>query len=242
MKLILEAYLNTPSGCDGGNIAGNNWIFAIEHGGKANLSDYDNLKIDHEHGAVPDDEVAKFIDAYPFNQRIAKFEAIKHGWAIEDYLAFSLRSAIFTRNSQYYKGNIGGLQFQFDDQKSYEEIGSKIGIQTKEELKSFEIEIREKMFQRWTIENNPNCIICVGTSDASRFIRAFSDRQESSECWSNLEGFNYYSEIIREGKTAFFILPHPTARFGNGMTNDHRIEIYAKMVRSTMLNSGLNIY
>jgi len=77
-NLLIE-YLRTPAGCDGGNINGNNWLFSIEYGGDAQVSDFDNLVIDVNHGFVPEDEVSKFIDDYPFNQRIAKFEAVKHG-------------------------------------------------------------------------------------------------------------------------------------------------------------------
>jgi len=241
MKSLLEAYLNTPAGCDGGNIRGKNWLFAIEYGGQAKLSDYDELLVDPTHGFVPDAEVEQFINAYPFNQRIAKFEAVKHGRPIGEYLEFATEVAMFTASSQYYKGNVGGLQFKFDDQASFEQVGQKLGIATKEELKAFEIATREKMFQRWVSENRPNCIVCFGTTDASRFFRAFSDQPENPRRWGVLEGLRYYSDVFLDKQTAFFILPHPTARYGNGMSTPQRIESYGQMVRRTMVEAGLEI-
>jgi len=242
MRSRLEAFLKTPAGCDGGNIQGNNWLFAIEYGGEADLSDYDNLVVDHKHGSISKGYVSNFISSYPFNQRIAKFETVKHGRPIEEYLDFAVEVGMFTDSSQYYKGNIGGLGFRFDDQDSFQASSEKLGISSKEELKELEIEIREKMFQGWVRENRPNSICCFGTSDSNRFIRAFSDKPENSECWRKLCGFWFYSEIVRDGSTALFILPHPTARFGNGMTTDSRITEFATLVRNTMIDAGLEIF
>ncbi|CAN5244674.1 hypothetical protein BH24PSE2_BH24PSE2_20340 [soil metagenome] len=241
MTSLLEAYLNTPAGCDGGNINGRNWLFAIEYGGEAQLADYDDLVVDPAHGCVPDEEVATFISAWPFNQRIAKFEAVKHRRPIKDYLEFAVEEHMFTANSQYYKGNVGGLGFRFDDQASFEAVGMKLGIAKKSDLKVLEINVRERMFQRWVTDSRPSSVCCFGTSDAARFIRAFSDRPEQPHCWNALEGFRYYSDIILDGDTAFFVLPHPTARFGNGMTSDSRIEAFGNMVRTTMLEAGVEI-
>lgn len=63
MKSRLEAFLNTPAGCDGGNIQGKNWLFAIEYGGEADLSDYENLVVDQNHGSIPKNQVSKFISS-----------------------------------------------------------------------------------------------------------------------------------------------------------------------------------
>ena len=242
MASRLKEFLSTPAGCDGGNIEGNNWLFAIEHGGEANLSNYDDLIVDPNHGSVSQDNVSAFVSAYPFNQRIAKFEAAKHARPVRDYLSFAVEVGMFTENSQYYKGNVGGFAFRFDDQESFKDSADKLGVSSKEELKSIEIEVRESMFQRWVRDNKPNSVCCFGTSDANRFIRAFSDKSENPDCWKKLCGFWYYAEIIHDGSTAFFILPHPTARFGNGMTSDDRIAEFGAMARDTMMEAGLHIF
>lgn len=235
------AYLKTPAGCDGGNIAGNNWIFAIEYGGETNIEDYQELVVDHRHGCVPDDRVQEFIEAYPFNRRIAQFEAAKHGRPVESYREFAQEVAMFTKASEYYKGNIGGLQFAHDDDQHFEPIGHLLGLQSKAQLKDIEAATRSAMFQKWVKTYSPNCICCFGTGDADRFFRAFSDVEEKPEQWSRLEGFRYYHGIINQGKTNLFILPHPTAKYGQGLTEPTRLSVYGEMVRQTMFSNGFQV-
>lgn len=217
---LLIEYLKTPAGCDGGNINGNNWLFSIEYGGEAHVSDYENLVVDNNHSSISENEIAKFIDGYPFNQRIAKFEAVKHGHKIEEYLSFSVKEKIFSSSSEYYKGNIGGLQFKHDDHGSFEEIGKILNIRTKDELKQIEIECRANMFQEWVLKNSPTSLCCFGTTDSKRFIQAFSDIDDNPSKWKKLDGFYYYHDIVNKGKTNLFILPHLTAKYGQGLTKE----------------------
>lgn len=238
-KLI--KYLKTPAGCDGGNIDGSNWLFSIEYGGDAQLTDYENLVVDDSHGFVPDSDVAKFSNDCRFNQNLAKFEAVRHGWDISEYSKFAEKEEMFTRSSEYYKGNVGALQFKHDNQESYSDVGTILGIQSKEELKTLEIEHRAPMFQKWVRDHVPSFVCCFGTSDIRRFIKAFSDSNEKSSSWRKLEGYYYYHDVVNSGRTNLFVLPHLTAQFGNGLTNDSRIEEYAKMVRNTIIRNGFRI-
>jgi hypothetical protein len=112
---------------------------------------------------------------------------------------------------------------------------------SKEQLKELEISVRAEMFQRWVKDYSPSCICCFGIGTSERFFKAFSDIDEKPDNWRKLEGFGYYHDVINGGKTNLFIIPHPTAKFGQGLTNDTRIKAYGEMVRETMVENGFNV-
>ena len=235
-------YLSSPVGCDGGNIAGKNWLFAIEYGGKPDIDDYKVLKPQVGHWSIPEHEVLEFVEACKFNQRAAKFEAVKHGYPVSEYISFAETVGLYTANSEYYKGNVGGFCFPKDNEAHYKEFACLLGLKTKQELKELEIEVRAEMFQSWVREFQPNCICCFGSGDVQRFFKAFSDLPLEAADRNKLDGYNYYKKLVNNGKTMLFVMPHLTADFGNGMTNDSIISSYGAMVRDEMERNGLTIF
>ena len=238
----LKDYLATPAGCVGGNIAGKNWLFGIEFGGKAELVHYQNLTIDHAHKYWKQEDIGTFTNSYAYNQRIAKFEAVKHGWAIEDYTDFAIQASMLNKEGEYYRGNIGAVGFKHDNETTFEEIGKYLGLESKQQLKDIEDSSRSPMFRKWLAEYNPNCICCFGSTSAARFVKIFTTEPTKSDCWRKLDRNWYYHDVINQGKTNLFVLPHPTAGGGQGLSSHHKIQIFGKMVRDTMIAGGFEVF
>jgi hypothetical protein len=130
---------------------------------------------------------------------------------------------------------VGAFNFPHDDRESFEPYKELIGLSSKQELKRLEIDVRAEMFQEWLHKQRPSCLICFGTGDSDRFLRAFSDRTGSREGWHRLEGLRYYHSIVNGGRTSLFILPHLTAPFHQGLTSDYRLTAFGDRVRATMI-------
>lgn len=238
----LKRFLATPAGCEGGNISGNNWLFGIEYGGKATVEHYHNPKINKGHKSRGRGEIGTFINKYPYNQRIAKLEAVIHGWKIEDYTRFAIEVGMASKEGEYYLGNLGAIGFRYDDEESFRPIGEFLGLASKKELKEIEIGIRSPIFRGWLVEYNPNCICCFGTSNGSRFTQVFTGEKAYADHWSKLDRSWYYHDVINQGKTNLFILPHPSAGGGWGLSSHHKIQTFGDMIRKTMITGGFNIF
>jgi hypothetical protein len=238
----LKKYLATPAGCEGGNISGNNWMFGIEYGGKTTIDDYQNLTIDHNHKSRDRDNVGTFVNDYPYNQRITKLAAVVHGWDIADYTKFAIETGMTSKEGEYYLGNLGAVGFRYDDEKSFNQIGMFLGLSSKQELKEIEVAIRSVMFSNWLAEHSPNCICCFGTSNGSRFTEVFAGEKAKANHWMKLDRNWYYHDVINDGRTNLFILPHPSAGGGWGLSSHHKIQVYGEMIKKTMMSGGFNIY
>ena len=240
MNLI--EYLKTPAGCEGGNIKGKNWLFGLEYGGTATSDNYQNLKISHRHNFYDYDEAAKIMDAYPYNQRLAKLEAAKHGWQVENYKMFISNSKMLTSDGQYYFGNLGAIGMAHDTEEHFFSIKHILGLNSKEELKQLEVDVRSELFQSWIEGHTPNCICCFGSTNAHRFIKTFTGKNGDRSCWNKLDGLRYYHQLINQGKTNLFVLPHPTPRGPHGLISNERIQIFGYMIHEKMVKNGFTIF
>lgn len=102
-------WIQSPTGCDGGNIDGSIWFFGIEWGGNFHQIKPPTLSVDLKHRSIEGELRRNFPNAYPYNTKITKLYAAMLGYSADQYKEVFHATNMFAKDSDTYKGNIWEL-------------------------------------------------------------------------------------------------------------------------------------
>lgn len=210
----LRAYCrNLSNGCEGGSWSSGFWCCGLEWGGgwtdpktEARYVNLDNFEYPATPEAEREAEMARWLDAYPFNQRLARFMCRFFGWTPEaecpahgDFARTAAKHNAFLLSEE--KGIGAKLNLYPLSRRSHHDwealsvrwrgvdlgtIGSLKGIfPAQQRYREIAIEERSKGFQKKLQENaragRPTVVIGIGIGNLREFVRAFGADQSAGE-------------------------------------------------------------
>ncbi|MBY5980215.1 hypothetical protein [Ferrimonas balearica] len=215
-------WIQTPTGCEGGNIDGAIWFFGLEWGGDSHQTQTPDLVINHEHPYVSGDYREVFPDDYQYNNKLTKLYAAMLGQPTEHYARVFHETRMFDSGSDTYKGNIYTLSSPREDAQYFtSNLQQLTGCRSKEDYKQAHRDHRFPMLQRWVKEHQPQVIVCFGNSYVNDYRGAFTEQPISFET-KRFAGVKLSFAPINDGNTLLVVLPF-IAFYSHCLNSDHRI-------------------
>jgi len=243
-----KEWIQTPIGCDGGNINGATWFFGIEYGGsEKSLEWIDKDKIDMDHSFIDGAYRENFPDAYQYNNKLVKLYSSILGIAIERYIDVFRITNMFGECgedepvSDTYKGNIFTLAFpDIKDSRFTSEFIEATGCSNKEKYRQLHRDFRFPILRSWVGHHSPKVIVCFGTSDhiLRDYIRAFydADGNRNRLKLERVEDVSVYYANINDNKTLLIVVPF-IAYYANCLNSDKRIRAVGRKIRGLAIDS-----
>ncbi|WP_028111697.1 hypothetical protein [Ferrimonas kyonanensis] len=227
-------WIQTPSGCDGGNINSSVWFFGLEWGGDAHQVQTPDLVINQEHPYVSGDYRKVFPDDYQYNNKLTKLYAAMLGQPTEHYASVFHATRMFDADSDTYKGNIYTLTSPRENNQFFtSNLQQVTGCRTKESYKQAHRDYRFPMLRRWVKEHQPRVIVCFGNSYVDDYRSAFSG-QSITFTANRFAGVKLFYAPINDGNTLLVILPF-IAFYSHCLNSDYRIR-HAGVVVAQLAN------
>ena len=241
-------WIQTPIGCDGGNINGSTWFFGIEYGGsEKSLEWIDKDEIDRDHSFIGGTYRETFPDDYQYNTKLVKLYSSMLGVAIERYIDVFRVTNMFGECgeeqpvSDTYKGNMFTLAFpDIKDSRFTSKFVESTGCTNKEEYRQAHRDYRFPVLRSWVEQHSPKVIVCFGTSDHIRrdYIRAFYDA-DGDKCRlksEQVEDVSIYHAKINDNRTLLIVVPF-IAYYANCLNSDKRIRAVGRKIRGLAIDS-----
>ncbi len=236
------AWANSFAGIDGGNIAGPIWFCGIEHGGVADIKNFDFKPVDKTKSW--EDETARNENfKHQFDQKALKLYAALLGEKVDGYKSIDKVKRAFAPGSDVFKLNLYPLAFKNTDNGHWgNDFLETIGIPTKEIYRAWCQNNRFKLFRDIVSKNDHSLrlIICAGVGHQMEFLMAFGSESDIHAKMKEsripdpdnkiTKGLPFYWIILNNKRTVLAVVPF-FGHWKNCLNSDKRIEVFADEIR-----------